>query len=148
MAANGRIRPRGDTAANWTAANPVLATREFAIETDTRKVKFGDGTTAWAGLAYLTSAAAGYSVATVAASYTDTTTNGEKVVLVTATGQTVTLPTAVGNTAMLTFKLMVAGTLTIDGAGAETIDGGLTAVLLSQYEAVTLISNNANWMVI
>ena len=148
MAANGRIRPRGDTAANWTAANPVLALREFAIETDTRKVKFGDGTTAWNALGYLSAAAAGYTLSTVAASYTETTTSGQKVVLVTASGQTVTLPTAVGNTAALTFKLMVAGNLTLDGAGAETIDGGLTAVLLSQYEAVTIVSNNANWMVI
>lgn len=148
MAANGRIRPRGDTAANWTAANPVLALREFCIETDTRKVKFGDGVTAWNALAYLTSAAGGYTLSTVSASYTETTTSGQKVVLVSASGQTITLPTAVGNTAALTFKLMVAGNLTLDGAGTETIDGGLTAVLLSQYEAVTIVSNNANWMVI
>lgn len=148
MAANGRIRPRGDTAANWTAANPVLALREFCIETDTRKVKFGDGVTAWNALAYLTSAAGGYTVTSVAASYTETTTSGEKVIKVMASGQTVTLPTAVGNTAKLTYKLMVAGTFTIDGNLAETIDGGLTAVLLNQYEAVTIISDNANWQVI
>ena len=92
-------------------------------------------------------ASGGYSVTSVAASYTETATSGEKLVKVTASGQTVTLPTAVGNTAKLTYKLMVAGTLTIDGAGTETIDGGLTAVLLSQYEAVTVFSDNANWQV-
>lgn len=90
----------------------------------------------------------GYTYAATAVSYTETATTGEKVVAVTATAQTVTLPTAVGNTAKLTFKLMVAGTLTVAGAGGQTIDGGATAVLNLQYEAITLASNNANWIVI
>ena len=90
----------------------------------------------------------GYTVATTAIDYAETATTGEKIVTVTVTGKTVTLPTAVGNVAKLTFKLMVAGTFTIDGAGAETIDDGLTAVLLSQYAAVTIISDNAQWLVI
>ncbi len=47
-----RIRPRGDTAANWTSANPVLQEREIGIETDTRRYKIGDGTTAWNSLSY------------------------------------------------------------------------------------------------
>lgn len=47
-----RVQLRGDTAANWTSANPVLAAREFALETDTSKYKIGDGTTAWNSLAY------------------------------------------------------------------------------------------------
>lgn len=47
-----RICPRRDTAANFTSANPVLELGEMARETDTGKVKFGDGTTAWGSLAY------------------------------------------------------------------------------------------------
>jgi len=47
-----RLRMRGGTAAEWTAANPVLLLREFGIETDTRRLKMGDGTTAWASLPY------------------------------------------------------------------------------------------------
>jgi len=47
-----RLKMRGDTAAAWTAANPVLLTREFGIETDTRRMKMGDGSTAWTSLAY------------------------------------------------------------------------------------------------
>lgn len=47
-----RIQYRRDTAANWTAANPVLATGEAAYETDTAKIKIGDGVTAWTGLGY------------------------------------------------------------------------------------------------
>lgn len=47
------IRPRGGTAAQWVAANPVLAVRELGIETDTRKVKIGDGSTGWIALPYV-----------------------------------------------------------------------------------------------
>ena len=47
-----KIIQRHDTAANWTSVNPVLAAGEMGVETDTNKFKFGDGTTAWSGLAY------------------------------------------------------------------------------------------------
>lgn len=46
------IKLRRGTAAEWTAANPILAAGEMGIETDTRKFKFGDGTTPWNTLAY------------------------------------------------------------------------------------------------
>lgn len=46
------IQLRRDTAANWTSTNPVLAAGEQGFETDTKKIKVGDGTTAWASLAY------------------------------------------------------------------------------------------------
>lgn len=47
-----RIQFRRDNAAGWTAANPVLASGEKAYETDTKKTKIGDGTTAWNSLGY------------------------------------------------------------------------------------------------
>ncbi|HWT45324.1 MAG TPA: hypothetical protein VN085_05125 [Vicinamibacterales bacterium] len=47
-----RIELRNDTAANWTAANPVLAAGEFGCENDTLLFKKGDGTTAWNALPY------------------------------------------------------------------------------------------------
>jgi hypothetical protein len=47
-----QIQWRRDTAANWTAANPVLAAGEAAYETDTNKFKLGNGSTAWNSLAY------------------------------------------------------------------------------------------------
>lgn len=47
-----RIQVRRDTAANWTSLNPTLAVGEIGYETDTRKVKIGDGTTAWTSLVY------------------------------------------------------------------------------------------------
>lgn len=47
-----RILIRGGTAAEWTSENPTLAARELGVETDTHKLKIGDGTTAWTSLAY------------------------------------------------------------------------------------------------
>ena len=49
---NVRIKLRSDTAANWTSVNPVLYPGEFGYETDTRRGKFGDGTTVWSDLDY------------------------------------------------------------------------------------------------
>lgn len=47
-----RIQLRRGTAAEWLAANPVLLAGEAGIETDTRKIKIGDGATAWSSLVY------------------------------------------------------------------------------------------------
>ena len=47
------IQIRRDTAANWTSANPTLAQGELGVETDTDKIKIGDGSTAWTSLGYL-----------------------------------------------------------------------------------------------
>jgi len=43
-----RIKLRRDTAANWLDSNPILAAGEPGLETDTGKVKYGDGVSAWA----------------------------------------------------------------------------------------------------
>lgn len=48
-----RIQIRRGTAAQWTNANPTLYAGEFGYETDTNKVKLGNGTTAWNSLAYV-----------------------------------------------------------------------------------------------
>ena len=46
------MKQRYDTAANWTAANPTLLAGEIGIESDTEKIKIGDGATAWNSLGY------------------------------------------------------------------------------------------------
>lgn len=51
MSVNYLIQLRRDTAANWSSKNPILASGEIALETDTKIVKIGDGTTAWNSLA-------------------------------------------------------------------------------------------------
>jgi len=52
-AARQRIQLRRDTAANWTAVNPVLAAGEAGYETDSHQLKIGDGSTAWNALSYV-----------------------------------------------------------------------------------------------
>lgn len=52
MARNALIQIRRDTAANWTSVNPTLALGEMGLETDTNKIKFGTGSTAWSSLPY------------------------------------------------------------------------------------------------
>ena len=49
---NTKIQLRNGTVAEWTAKNPVLLKGEMGIETDTHKIKVGDGSTQWSELAY------------------------------------------------------------------------------------------------
>ena len=49
-----KIQMRRDTAANWKSVNPVLLSGEWALETDTKKMKIGDGSTAYNALPYST----------------------------------------------------------------------------------------------
>jgi hypothetical protein len=81
-----------------------------------------------------------------AVSSTDTT------VLCTSTGGAVTvnLPSAAGVAGRVLSVLDVAGSastynITINRAGAETIDGATTVVLREPYECVHLVSNGTNW---
>lgn len=48
-----QIQVRRDTASNWTTNNPTLSSGEIGYETDTGKIKVGDGTTAWTSLDYI-----------------------------------------------------------------------------------------------
>jgi hypothetical protein len=52
MAVVTQIQVRRGTAAQWTSANPTLASGEWGYETDTGKVKIGNGSTAWSSLSY------------------------------------------------------------------------------------------------
>lgn len=66
-----RWRNAEGTAAEWTSANPVLASSEMGRETDTGKIKYGDGVTAWNSLAYFTGGGAGSGDVTGPASAVD-----------------------------------------------------------------------------
>jgi len=57
----GKFLPQYRTAAQWGAADPVLLRGELGIESDTRKLKFGDGTTSWNNLGYAESESTGSS---------------------------------------------------------------------------------------
>lgn len=47
-----RIQIRRDTSNNWATYNPILADGEFALETDTRKIKIGNGEQPYNDLSY------------------------------------------------------------------------------------------------
>jgi Major tropism determinant N-terminal domain len=49
-----QIKLRRDTAANWTTVNPVLGEGEPGLESDTGKIKYGNGTDHWNSLDYPT----------------------------------------------------------------------------------------------
>ena len=47
------IRIRRGSASDWTTKNPVLAAGELGLETDTKKLKAGDGSVSWSSLSYV-----------------------------------------------------------------------------------------------
>jgi len=63
------IQIRRDSASNWTSTNPTLASGELGLETDTSKLKAGDGATAWTSLGYYTLGTAGYVIGTDVQAY-------------------------------------------------------------------------------
>lgn len=48
-----KIKIRRDTTSGWSTANPTLDLGEFGLDTTLKKVKIGDGSTAWNSLAFL-----------------------------------------------------------------------------------------------
>ena len=47
-----KIKVRRDSSTNWGTVNPVLDSGEIGFETNTRKIKVGDGSTQWSLLPY------------------------------------------------------------------------------------------------
>lgn len=43
---------KSKTAGEWAAENPVLAKKELILESDTGKIKIGDGSTTYVNLSY------------------------------------------------------------------------------------------------
>jgi len=54
-----RIQHRRDSTADWQAADPTLAEGEIGLDNDLRRIKVGDGSSAWSVLPYF--GAYGYS---------------------------------------------------------------------------------------
>lgn len=137
MAVLAIFRIRRDTAANWTAENPVLMLGEPGLETDTRKVKYGDGATAWNALAYAAAGIAWGDITGSLAAQTDLSTAlGAKAPLASPTFTGVpAAPTAAGgtNTTQLATTAFVTSALTAKApiasptfTGAVTFGGSTT----------------------
>jgi hypothetical protein len=129
-----RIKLRRDTAANWTTANPILALGEPGLETDTRKVKYGDGSTTWNGLSYAysgTGTGTDYTLPTATGSVLGGVKIGARLTITDGvlsadvqaggTGTDYTLPTATGS---VLGGIKIGSGLSIDGSGVVSVTGG------------------------
>jgi hypothetical protein len=130
MSSTARIRLRRDTATNWAAVNPVLLNGEMGIETDTRRYKVGDGSTAWASLSYYID---GVAVRGQISKMTDGSISIATQGVYQSTGLTATLDTA-------TDYLMVLGTSDLFGLKN---DSGATK-LFRFYGSIDATAGNNN----
>ena len=104
-----------------------------------------DGGTGW------TKTGGSKSLIAKAGAYTITTSDEVVIADAAAASFTLTLPTAVGNTGKVYWIKKIdatANTVTVDGDGGQLIDGAATAVLTTQYEAITVISDGTEWWVL
>ena len=108
-----RIQIRRDTASNWSSANTTLAQGEMALETDTGKLKVGDGSTAWTALDYSLDPAG----ATGRVSSTDTNNVSTKLFSQTAN---VVLEPGTGGTVIANGNMTVNGTFDASDMGTFT----------------------------
>ena len=89
-------------------------------------------------------------IRSITANYT--AASGDYTILVDASSNnvTVTLPAAAGCAGRIYVikAIDVSNTITIDGNGAETIDGAVTKTLATQYYSMTIQSNGSGWFII
>jgi hypothetical protein len=91
----------------------------------------------------------GFKQAYVAKTGAYTATNDDYVIDCTSGTFTVTLPASSGRTGrILIIKNSGAGTITVDGNGAETIDGAATYAISVQYGTIQIMSDGTNWKTI
>lgn len=142
------LQVRGDTAAAWVTANPVLHQREIGLETDTGKAKAGDGATTWTALGYWAPAGpslpglAQASVSAAGALAVNTLTE----VSAASSPLTMTLPTPVTGQLITAEKSdSTANTVTVSGSIRGSA-GNL--VLRLQYESITFFAYSGTWFLL
>jgi hypothetical protein len=128
-----QIQVRRGTASQWTSANPTLASGEWGFESDTNKVKIGNGSTAWNSLGYtgagsVTSITAGTGLSGGTITTTGTIAIDSTVATLTGT-QTLTNKTLTDPKINLAFD-------------AET--ASFTAILANNGQVVTMDNSSAN----
>jgi hypothetical protein len=129
-----QIQVRRGTASQWTSANPTLASGEWGFESDTNKVKIGNGSTAWNSLGYtgagsVTSITAGTGLSGGTITTTGTIAIDTATTVDVSTAQTLTNKTLTDPKINLAFD-------------AET--ASYTAVLANNGQVVTMDNASAN----
>jgi hypothetical protein len=136
MAVVTQIQIRRGTASEWTSTNPTLASGEQGFETDTNKMKIGNGATAWNSLSYAITGAVG----TVTSITAGTGLSGGTI---TSTG-TIAIDSTVATltgTQTLTNKTLTDAKVNL-AFDAET--ASYTAVLANNSQVVTMDNASAN----
>ena len=149
-----------DNALTTANANPVVADSagrfgDVFLESGTYKVVLtdADAVVKWTADPVAGSIGTSGTIAAKTAAYTVTIDDSTKVIAVDASTAAVTVTLPASATAGDGFEVTVKKTdsstnaVTVDGNGAETIDGSATYVLGTQYEAVTVRSDASNWQV-
>jgi hypothetical protein len=126
-----QIQVRRGTAAQWTSANPTLASGEWGFESDTGKVKIGDGTTAWNSEPYI--GAGTVTSVTAGTGLSGGTITGSGTIAIDSTVATLTGTQTLTNKTLTDPKINLA-------FDAET--ASYTAVLANNGQVVTM--NNAS----
>jgi len=122
---------RQGTAAEWAAANPIPRSGEWGYETDTGRVKIGDGVTAWNSLPY--------------------THNIVETFDISAANKTMTLPKVSGYPQSYDF-FWTGGdgtyTATLAVTNSETVGGITAATWTGEGEgSISCVSDGTNWEV-
>lgn len=149
MTISYRFLLRRGTAAALTAANEVPLDGEMVIESDTRKFKFGDGTTAWNSLAY---AASGPTLGTGVATFLATPSSANLLAAVTdetGTGALVfgTSPTLTTPTLGAASATSIAAGLGLVGTPAYTFTGDLNTGMWSPAaDTLALSTAGSEWV--
>jgi len=134
MAVVTQIQVRRGTAAQWTSANPTLASGEWGFETDTGKVKIGNGTTAWTSLSYQGNAGTVTSI-TAGTGLSGGTITSTGTIAIDSTVATLTGSQTLTNKTLTDPKINLA-------FDAET--ASYTAVLANNNQVVTMNNASAN----
>jgi hypothetical protein len=128
-----QIQVRRGTAAQWTSANPTLASGEWGFESDTGKVKIGDGTTAWNSEPYI--GAGTVTSVTAGTGLSGGTITGSGTIAIDSTVATLTGTQTLTNKTLTNPKINLA-------FDAET--ASYTAVLANNGQVVTMNNASAN----
>lgn len=157
------IQVKRGTAAGWTSANPTLNAGEIGFETDTKKMKVGDGSTAWTSLTYTATdgdvsgvtagtglSGGGSSGAVTLAIDTDTTV--DKTTAQTLTNKTLTDPkintTVIStNAGAYTLQAVDSGRI-VEMSSGTAVDLTVPPSIFSAGEQVTVIATGAAALVI